>query len=76
MPSDKHNSITAMAKGLIFSLFNVTLAGQCLLAYHTLYNVCFMDLLSSVLLCVPSIFADSVRCRFVVAPHDGFPTLM
>ena len=26
MPSDKHNSITAKDTGLIFSLFNVTLA--------------------------------------------------
>ena len=39
MPSDKHNSITAKAMGLIFSLFDVALV-----AYHSTYNAFFMDL--------------------------------
>ena len=40
MPSYKHNSITAKAMGLIFSLLNVASAGE--VSWHT--TVCTMEL--------------------------------
>ena len=73
MLSDEHNSITAKAKGLIFSLFDVASA---LLENPNIYNACMLRGLTCVLLCVPFIFADSARCQFMVAPHVGFPCLI
>ena len=60
MPSDQRNSITVKATGLIFSLFDVASArevpfGIPLYAQHILQG------LTSVLLCVPFIFADSEK---------------
>ena len=66
MPSDKRNSITAKAKGLIFSLFDVALARQ--VPFGILqYVQRILHGLTSVLLCVPFIFADRERCRFGVS---------
>ena len=62
MPSDKLKSITAMAMGLIFSLFDVASARQVLFGIPQ-YIQCILHGLTSVLLCVPFIFADSKRCR-------------
>ena len=63
MPSDKRNSITAMATGLIFSLFNITSARQVPFGIPQ-YAQCILHGLTSVLLCVPFIFASSKKCRF------------
>ena len=60
MPSDKRNSITAKATDLIFSLFDVASAREVPLQYVQ----CILHGLTSVLLCVPFIFADSEKCRF------------
>ena len=59
MPSDKHNSITAKAMGLIYSLFDVA---RCLLAYHSTYNAFFMDLPVSSFVSHSSLLTE--RCRF------------
>ena len=65
MPSDKRNSITAKATAsLIFSLFDVALARQ--VPFGILqYVQCIRHRLTSVLLCVPFIFADRERCSFL-----------
>ena len=63
MPSDKHNSIMAKAMGLIFSLFDVALAQEVPFGIPQ-YVQCILHGLTSVLLCVPLIFADSEKCRF------------
>ena len=63
MPSDKCNSITAKAAGLIFSLFDVASARQVSFGIPQ-YVQCILHGLTSVLLCVPFIFADSKKCRF------------
>ena len=55
MPSDKHNSTTAKATGLIFSLFDIASAREVPFGIPQ-YVQC---ILHSVLLCVPFIFADS-----------------
>jgi len=58
MPSDKRNSITAKATGLIFSLFDVASARE--VPFGTpQYVQCILQGLTSVVLCVPFIFADS-----------------
>jgi len=63
MPSDKHNSITAKATGLIFSLFDVTSSRE--VPFGTPQHVqCILQRLSSVLLCIPFIFADSEKRWF------------
>ena len=63
MPSDKRNSITAKATGLISSLFDIALVRH--VPFGILqYIQCILHGLTSVLLCVPSIFADSERCQF------------
>ena len=64
MPSDKCNLITAKATGMIFfSLLDVASAGH--MPFGILqYVQCILHGLTSVLLCVPFIFADSERCRF------------
>ena len=66
MPSDKRNSITTKATGLIFSLFNVASARQ--VPFGILQYVQCIP--TSVLLCVPFIFAESERHRF----GGGFPS--
>ena len=63
MPSEKRNSITAKATGLIFSLFDVASARQVPFGIPQ-YVQCILHGLTSVLLCVPIIFADSEKCRF------------
>ena len=63
MSSDKRNLITAKAAGLIFSLFDVTLAREVPFNIPQ-YVQCILHGLTSVLLCVPFIFADSEKCRF------------
>ena len=71
MPSDKRNSITAKATGLMFSLFDVASARE--VPFGILqYVQCILHGLISVLLCVPFIFADSESVTLAVA-HDGFP---
>ena len=63
MPSDKRNSITVKTTGLSFSLFDVASAQQ--VPFGILqYVQCILHGLTSVLLCVPFIFADSEKCRF------------
>ena len=63
MHAEKGNSITAKATDLIFSLFDVTSAGH--MPFGILqYVECILHGLTSVLFCVPFIFADSERCRF------------
>ena len=44
MPSDKRNSITVKAMGLIFSLFDIALTQEVPLAHCSMYNAFFMDL--------------------------------
>ena len=67
MLSDKCNLIMAKATGLIFSLFGVALAGH--VPFGTLqYIQCILHGLTSVLLCVPFIFADSKKCDLAVVP--------
>ena len=61
MPPDNHNSIMAKATGLNFSLFDITLARE--VPFGILqYVQCILPGLTSVLLCVPFIFADSEKC--------------
>ena len=72
MPSDKRNSTTAKATGLIFSLLNVTSARE--VPFGILqYAQYILHGLTSVLLCVPFIFADSESVNLAVA-CDGFPS--
>ena len=72
MPSDKRNSIMAKATGLIFSLFDVALAREVPFGIPQ-YVQCILHGLTSVLLCVPFIFADSEKCQLMVA-RDGLPS--
>jgi len=60
MPSDKRNSIMAKATGLIFSLFDVASSQE--VPFGILYMQCILQGLTSVLLCVLFIFADSEKC--------------
>jgi len=62
MPSDQHNSIMAMATGLIFSLFDVASAREVSFGIPQCVQ-CILQGLTNVLLCVPFIFADSERHR-------------
>ena len=63
MPSDKCNLITAKATGLIFSLFDIVLAQEVPFGIPQ-YTQCILHGLTSVLFCVPFIFAGSKKCRF------------
>ena len=63
MPSDKRNSIMDKATGLTFSLFDAASAGHVPFGIPQ-YVQRILHGLTSVLLCVPFIFADSKRCRF------------
>ena len=49
--------------GLIFSLFNIALAREVPFGI-TQYIQCILHGLTSVLLCVPFIFADREKCQF------------
>ena len=60
MPSDKRNSVTAKATGLIFSLFDVASAREVRFGIP-LYMQCILQGLTNVLLCAPFIFADSEK---------------
>ena len=73
MPSDKHNSITAKATGLIFSLFDVALAQEVPLAYCSTYNAFFMDLPVSSFASSYSSLLTAKSVDLVVA-NDGFPS--
>jgi len=44
MPYNLQNSTVAKATHLIFHLFDVTSARECLLAYRSMYNAFFIDL--------------------------------
>ena len=61
MPSDKRNSITAKAMGLIFSPFDVASAREVPFGIPQ-YIQCILHGLTSVLLCISFIFADSEKC--------------
>ena len=63
MPSNKRNLITDKAIGLIFSLFDIASAREVLFGIPQ-YVQCILHGLTSVLLCVPFIFADSKKCQF------------
>ena len=63
MSSDKRNSIRAKATGLIFSLFDVASAREVPFGIPQ-YVQCILHGLTSVLLCVPFIFADSEKSQF------------
>ena len=69
MPSDKRNLITAKATGLIFSLSDIASAREVPFGIPQ-YVQCILHGLTSVLLCVPFIFA-SVDLAVV---SDGFPS--
>ena len=72
MPSDKHNSITAKATGLIFSLFDVALAR--LVPFGMLqYVQCILHGLTSVLLVSHSSLLTAKSVNLVVA-RAGFPS--
>jgi len=61
MPSDQRDSIMAKATGLIFSLFDITSVRE--VPFGILqYIQCVLQGLTSVLLCVPFIFANSEKC--------------
>jgi len=61
MPSDQCNSIMAKATGLIFSLFDVASAREVPFGIPQ-YVQCILQGLTSILLCVQFIFADSEKC--------------
>ena len=72
MPSDKRNSITAKATGLIFLLFTLLQRERCLLAYHSTYNAFFMDL--PVSFCVSHSSLLTAKCVDLAVVHDGLPS--
>ena len=64
MPSDKRSLITTKATtGLIFSLFDVALTREVPFGIPQ-YVHSILHGLTSVLLCVPFIFADSKKCQY------------
>ena len=63
MLSDKRNSIMAKVTGFIYSLFDVASARQVPFGIPQ-YVQCILHGVSSILLCVPFIFADSEKHRF------------
>ena len=72
MPSDKHNSITAKAMGLTFSLFDVALAGRVPFGISQ-YVQCILHGLTSVLLVSHSSLL-TVKGVDLVVTCDGFPS--
>ena len=72
MPSDKHNSITAKATGLIFSLFDVASARQVPFGIPQYVQCLFMDLpVSSFVSLSALLTAKSVDLAIA---RDGFPS--
>ena len=65
MASGKRNLITTKAMGLIFSLSDIASSRDVPFGIPQ-YVQCMHHGLTFVLLCVPFLFADSPRCRFVV----------
>ena len=61
MSSDKHSSITAKATDFIFALFDIASAQKVPFGIPQ-YVQCIFHGLTSVLLCVPFVFADSEKC--------------
>ena len=72
MPSDKRNSITAKATGLIFSLFGVASALEVPFGIPQ-YVQCILYELTSVLLCAQSSLLTAKSVDLAVA-HDDFPS--
>ena len=71
MPLAKHNSTMDKTTGLIFSLLDITSSRD--VPFRQLqYIQCMYHGLTFVLLCVPVLFADNVRCQFAIARY-GFP---
>ena len=70
MPSDQHDLIMAMDTALIFSLFDVTSAQEVPFGIPQ-YIKCILHGHTSLLLCLPLIFADNKSIDFVVA-HDCY----
>ena len=66
LPSGKCNSITAKVMGLNFSLFDIASSRDVPFGIPQ-YVQCMHHGLTFILLCVPFLFADSQKCRFVVA---------
>ena len=71
MPSDKRNSITAKAMGLISSLFNIALS-QDVLFCQPLQLQCLHCGSTKAYLCSPFLSPLPHRWRFAVAPLCGF----
>ena len=72
MPSNKRNSITAKAMGLIFHSLMSLQPERCLLAYRSTYNAFFVDLPVSSFVSYSSLLtAKSVD---MVVARDGFPS--
>ena len=69
MPSDKRNSITAKATGLIFSLFDVALPQQVSFGIPQ-YVQCILHGLTSV---SHSSWLTVIGAALAIA-HDGFPS--
>ena len=61
MPSDQRTFITAKAMGLILSLFDIASAREVPFGIPQ-YIQCILQGLTSILLCVPFIFADREKC--------------
>ena len=72
MPSDKRNSITAKATGLMFSLFDVASAREVPFGISQ-YIQCILHRLTGVLLCVPFILLTAKSVDLVVV-RNGFPS--
>jgi len=75
MPTNKQNSIAVKAMGLVFSLFYITSTWEVPFVGIPQYTQCIIHDFTSVLLCVPLVFADSKKCLWVLA-HDGFLCIM
>ena len=71
MPSDRRNLITAKATGLIFHCSTSLQPERCLLAYHSTYNVFFMDLPVSSFVSHSSWL--TVKSVDLAVACDGFP---
>ena len=71
MPSDKRNSITAKATGLIFSLFALLRLDRYLLAYRSICNVFFIDL--PVFSFVSHSSSQTAKSVDLAIAHDFFP---
>jgi len=68
MPLDKHNSMAANTTSLIFSLLDIG-SGQDVPFGTPQYIQCILHGLTSVLLCVPFIIADSKKAVVLPPSH-------